>query len=217
MEPGRRRARTTRRSRFGTWRPASAGRRWKGIRIGCSPSRSRRMGSGFCRGRYDRTVRVWDAGSGREVAKLEGHTGGLWSVVALRDNARALSGGFDKTLRLWELASGKCLKTIECGTDERRRRVQQRRQSGGDSSVVGASRRAGPALEPRNGPVPGDAEGPFGRRELRPDHAGRTVCRFGVGRQDRQGLGPGSGNLRRDAGGPSGPACIRSPSPPTAP
>jgi len=34
MEPGRRRVRTTRRSRFGTWRRASAGRRWKGIRGG---------------------------------------------------------------------------------------------------------------------------------------------------------------------------------------
>ena len=69
-------------------------------------------------GSFDNTVRVWDAGSGREVAKLDGHTSGIWTVVALRDNARALSGGFDKTLRLWDLSSGKCLKTIECGTED---------------------------------------------------------------------------------------------------
>lgn len=68
-------------------------------------------------GSIDKSVRVWDSGSGREVAKLEGHTNEVWSVVALRDNARALSGGWDKTLRLWELASGKCLMMIECGTD----------------------------------------------------------------------------------------------------
>jgi GTPase SAR1 family protein len=40
------------------------------------------------------------------------------TVVALRDNVRALSGGFDDTLRLWDLASGKCLKTIECETED---------------------------------------------------------------------------------------------------
>ena len=39
-------------------------------------------------------------------------------MVALRDNSRVLSGGFDETLRLWDLASGKCLKIIECGTEE---------------------------------------------------------------------------------------------------
>jgi WD40 repeat protein len=38
-------------------------------------------------------------------------------VVALRDNARALSGGFDKTLRLWNLATGTSLKIIKCGTN----------------------------------------------------------------------------------------------------
>jgi WD40 repeat protein/RNase P subunit RPR2 len=71
-------------------------------------------------GSFDESVRVWDAGSGRrrEVAKLEGHSGQVWSVVALHDNARVLTAGTgDKTLRLWELASGKCLKMIECGTD----------------------------------------------------------------------------------------------------
>ncbi len=69
-------------------------------------------------GSFDKSVRVWDAGSGQEVAKLVGHTKKVWAVVALRDNARALSAGFDNALRLWELASGKCLKMIECRTDE---------------------------------------------------------------------------------------------------
>jgi WD40 repeat protein/GTPase SAR1 family protein len=66
----------------------------------------------------DTSVRVWDAGSGQEMVKLVGHTKRVCSVVALRDNARALSGGFDRTLKLWDLSSGKCLKTIECGTDD---------------------------------------------------------------------------------------------------
>jgi len=69
-------------------------------------------------GSSDGTLRVWDPGSAREMATLKGHTSEVWTVVALRDNAHALSGGFDNTLRLWDLASGKCLKKIECGTDE---------------------------------------------------------------------------------------------------
>ncbi len=63
----------------------------------------------------DESVRVWDASSGKETVKLDGHADKAWSVVALQDNARALSGGFDNTLRLWDLATGKCLKNIECG------------------------------------------------------------------------------------------------------
>ncbi len=66
----------------------------------------------------DKSVRVWAASSGRELAKLCGHTSVVRSVVALQDNTRVLSGGFDRTLRLWDLASGKCLKTIQCGTDD---------------------------------------------------------------------------------------------------
>ncbi len=60
-------------------------------------------------------VLVWDTSSGRAVAKLKGHEGLVSAVVALRDNARALSGGEDNTLRLWELASRKCLKIIGYG------------------------------------------------------------------------------------------------------
>jgi WD40 repeat protein/DNA-directed RNA polymerase subunit RPC12/RpoP len=69
-------------------------------------------------GSSDDTLRVWDAGSGRDGTKLEGHRSSIFTVVALRDNSRVLSGGFDETLRLWDLASGKCLKIIECGTEE---------------------------------------------------------------------------------------------------
>lgn len=65
----------------------------------------------------EKQIQVWDPGSGREVSQLEGHKSAVWSVLALRDNARALSGGLDNTLRLWDLTSGENLKTIECGTE----------------------------------------------------------------------------------------------------
>ncbi|HEY6359033.1 MAG TPA: ADP-ribosylation factor-like protein, partial [Vicinamibacterales bacterium] len=67
-------------------------------------------------GSSDKTVRVWDPVSAREVAELQGHSATVRSVVALQEGARAVSGGEDQTLRLWELGSGDCLKTIRCGT-----------------------------------------------------------------------------------------------------
>jgi DNA-binding beta-propeller fold protein YncE len=68
-------------------------------------------------GADDNTVRVCGAREGWELAKLEGHTARVWSVVALQDNARVLSGGAEGTLRLWNLTSLSCLSTIQCGTD----------------------------------------------------------------------------------------------------
>ncbi|HEU0301565.1 MAG TPA: TIR domain-containing protein [Longimicrobium sp.] len=68
-------------------------------------------------GSSDNSVRVWEADSGRELMKL-GHKDKVWSVVALPDNECALSGGWDNSLRLWDLASGKCLRIIECGTND---------------------------------------------------------------------------------------------------
>ena len=158
--------------------PGDAGRAYGS---GADPSRSRRMGSGFCRGRIDNTVRVWDAGSGREVAKLEGHTSRhLVRGRVARQRPRAFRRTSTRRSAVG-VGFGQVPEDDRVRDGGRRRRFQQRRQSGGDSGAVGASRRAGPALEPRNGRMPGDAEGPFGHRELRPDHAGRTVCRFGFG------------------------------------
>ena len=76
-------------------------------------------------GSHDEMVRVWglelgregDRQGGRQLARLSGRTSTVQTVLALPDNARALSGGFDG-LQLWDLAAGKCLKTIPCGTDD---------------------------------------------------------------------------------------------------
>lgn len=51
----------------------------------------------------DRTLRVWDLESGREVCTLEGHTEGLISLALTSDGTRAISGGRDNTLRVWDI------------------------------------------------------------------------------------------------------------------
>jgi len=69
-------------------------------------------GTRLASGSYDRTVRQWDAASGKLLATLAGHEGEVWSVAFSPDGMRIASGSQDKTLRLWDAASGKLLVTL---------------------------------------------------------------------------------------------------------
>ncbi len=54
-------------------------------------------------GGEDRTLRLWDVASGKELRRFVGHTHRVWSVACSPDGRYALSGSFDRTLRLWRL------------------------------------------------------------------------------------------------------------------
>jgi WD40 repeat protein len=54
-------------------------------------------------GALDGTVRLWEAGSGREIARLEGHSGWVESVAFTPDGKRVVTGSRDGTVRLWEI------------------------------------------------------------------------------------------------------------------
>jgi small GTP-binding protein len=64
-------------------------------------------------GSDDKTLRVWDADSGKCLATLEGHTGTVIEVAVTADGRRIISGSDDKTLRVWDADSGKCLATLK--------------------------------------------------------------------------------------------------------
>jgi hypothetical protein len=55
----------------------------------------------------DRTVRVWDVATGRERARLTGHTDWVNAVAVAPDGSWIASGSSDRTVRVWDVASGR--------------------------------------------------------------------------------------------------------------
>ena len=53
----------------------------------------------------DKTVKVWDAHTGKEIRSLQGHTGRVLSVAFSRDSKRIVSGSDDMTGKVWDVAT----------------------------------------------------------------------------------------------------------------
>ena len=65
-------------------------------------------GTRIVSGSSDKTLRLWDATSGRPIgAPLQGHENAVVSVAFSPDGTRIVSGSYDKTLRLWDARSGR--------------------------------------------------------------------------------------------------------------
>ncbi|MEO8700600.1 MAG: protein kinase [Kofleriaceae bacterium] len=62
-------------------------------------------GSRIAAGLADRTVRIWDAASGKVLKVLRGHSDLVMDVQFSPDGTNLASASYDKTIRVWELAS----------------------------------------------------------------------------------------------------------------
>ncbi|MBL7128352.1 MAG: caspase family protein [Ignavibacteria bacterium] len=58
-------------------------------------------------GSEDKTLKLWDISTGKEMRTFEGHTDGVTSVCFSPDGKYALSGGWDNKIILWIVDSGK--------------------------------------------------------------------------------------------------------------
>src|SRR5260370_32393650 len=77
-------------------------------------------GSLVVSGSHDKTVKVWDAGTGKDLLTLQGHTDWVSSVAVSGDGRRIVSGSHDKTVKVWDTRTGRDLLTLKRRTEEGR-------------------------------------------------------------------------------------------------
>ena len=65
------------------------------------------------RGSHDFTVRLWDAATRTEVARLRGHEERIISLAFSPDGATLASGSMDRTVRLWDVATRTLRTTLD--------------------------------------------------------------------------------------------------------
>ena len=65
----------------------------------------------------DKTARIWDAESGRELRKLVGHTHNVNAAAFSPDGRKVVTVSVDKTVRIWDVESGRELQKLRGDTD----------------------------------------------------------------------------------------------------
>jgi WD40 repeat protein len=77
-------------------------------------------GKGVLTASWDKTLRLWDADTGKQLRVFQGHTEGVMGAELSPDGKRVLSCGNDKTVRLWDAETGKELRRMAAGSDQER-------------------------------------------------------------------------------------------------
>ena len=63
-------------------------------------------------GSQDKTIKLWDVSTGKELHTLSGHGKDVHSVVFSPDGRTLASGSYDNTAKLWDVATGRELHTL---------------------------------------------------------------------------------------------------------
>jgi WD40 repeat protein len=63
-------------------------------------------------GSADRSIKLWDAQTGKLLKSFQGHRSWVWGITISPDSKFLASGSYDHTVKLWDLESGECLQTL---------------------------------------------------------------------------------------------------------
>lgn len=72
-------------------------------------------GSILITGSYDRTARVWDLSTGKQLRVLTGHARGVRCLQF--DDVKLITGSMDRTLKIWNWRTGELMRTLEGHTE----------------------------------------------------------------------------------------------------
>ncbi|MBN3944395.1 AAA-like domain-containing protein [Nostoc sp. NMS9] len=67
---------------------------------------------------YDKTIKLWNRDTGKEITTLRGHSDSVNSVVFSPDGKTLASASYDKTIKLWNRDTGKEITTLRGHSDK---------------------------------------------------------------------------------------------------
>ena len=76
-------------------------------------------------GARDKTLKLWDLATGKELRTFTGHSDGVTGVAIAPDGRTALSASSDKTLMLWDFTRGVAQRAFEPRVAAAQSRLQQ--------------------------------------------------------------------------------------------
>ena len=74
-------------------------------------------GKTLASGSRDKTIKLWDITTGKEIRTLRGHSDSVLSVSFSPDGKTLASGSRDKTIKLWDITTGKEIRTLRGHSD----------------------------------------------------------------------------------------------------
>ncbi|MCA2659044.1 MAG: WD40 repeat domain-containing protein [Microcystis sp. M049S2] len=64
-------------------------------------------------GSVDKTIKLWNVETGKEIRTLKGHDDLVTSVNFSPDGKTLVSGSWDKTIKLWNVETGQEIRTLK--------------------------------------------------------------------------------------------------------
>ena len=60
----------------------------------------------------DKTVKIWDITTMKEIKTMSSHTDWVRSIAVTPDRQHVVSGSNDKTVKVWSIETGECIETV---------------------------------------------------------------------------------------------------------